>query len=214
MFADWITGLKEELLRPLPGLTAQMRMAPSVIRPGKSMLPIRDSGVLLLLYPSGGSLSTIFMKRPEYGGPHGGQISFPGGKTEKEDGSLIDTALRESHEEIGISPSSVEVLGKLTPLIIPVSRFKILPVVGFLHEEPRFISDPEEVEHLIEADLQLLMKAEIVKKEILTLGNQLIEVPYYDVHGHHVWGATAMILSEFLEVIRKLTHYGELTRFL
>jgi 8-oxo-dGTP pyrophosphatase MutT (NUDIX family) len=160
MIAEWIDGLKEEL----PGLPAQMRMAPSVIRPGKSALPIRDSGVLLLLYPSGDSLSMVFMKRPEYGGPHSGQISFPGGKSEKGDGSLVDTALRESHEEIGITPVSVEVLGTLTPLIIPVSRFKILPVVGFLSEKPCFISDPEEVEYLIEAEIHLLMNAGIVKR--------------------------------------------------
>jgi 8-oxo-dGTP pyrophosphatase MutT (NUDIX family) len=203
MIADWIAALKEELARPLPGLPVQMRMAPSVIRPGKSALPIRDSGVLLLLYPSGKSLSTVFMKRPEYGGPHSGQISFPGGKSENEDGSLIDTALRESHEEIGISPASVEVLGKLTPLTIPISRFKILPVVGFLPEKPRFISDPKEVEYLIEAEIQLLLKGGVVRREVLVLGDQAIDVPYYDIHGNHVWGATAMILSEFLEIMKR-----------
>ena len=204
MKPDWITGLKAELTGPLPGLPAQMRMSPSVIKPGKSALPVRDSGVLLLLYPSGISLSTVFMKRPEYGGPHSGQISFPGGKSEKGDGSLIDTALRESHEEIGISAASVEVLGTLTPLTIPVSRFKVLPVVGFLREKPCFIPDPEEVEYLIEVEMNLLMKAGIVKKEILILGDQPVEVPYYDIYGHHVWGATAMILSEFLEIVRQI----------
>ena len=204
MNPDWITGLKEEFRRPLPGLPAQMRMAPSVIRSGKSALPVRDSGVLLLLYPAGVSLSTVFMKRPEYGGPHSGQISFPGGKSEKGDDSLIDTALRESHEELGISPPSVDVLGTLTPLTIPVSRFKVLPVVGFLPEKPRFIPDPEEVEYLIEVEMRLLMKAGIVKREILTLGDQPVEVPYYDIYGHHVWGATAMILSEFLEIVRQI----------
>jgi 8-oxo-dGTP pyrophosphatase MutT (NUDIX family) len=204
MIADWIAGLKAELDGPLPGLAAQMKMAPSVMRPGKSDLPIRDSGVLLLLYPSGGSLCTVLMKRPEYGGPHSGQISFPGGKSEKEDGSLIDTALRESHEETGISPASVEVLGILTPLIIPVSSFKLLPVVGFILEKPVFVIDPIEVEYLIEAEIRLLLKGGVVKREVLVLGDQSIDVPYYDIHGNHVWGATAMILSEFLEIVRQI----------
>jgi 8-oxo-dGTP pyrophosphatase MutT (NUDIX family) len=204
MTTDWIAALKEELARPLPGLQGQMRMAPTVIRPGKSNLPMRDSGVLLLLYPVKEQLHTVFMKRPEYGGPHSGQISFPGGKYEKGDNSLVDTALRESQEEIGIPRDAVQVLGKLTPLSIPVSNFKLLPVVGFLPERPEFILDPKEVVHLIEAETDLLLQPAIEKREILILGNQSIEVPYYDIHGHHVWGATAMILSEFLEVIRRI----------
>jgi 8-oxo-dGTP pyrophosphatase MutT (NUDIX family) len=204
MKPDWIAGLKAACTGPLPGLPAQMRMAPSVIRPGKSALPVRDSGVLILLYPSGEGLSMVFMKRPEYSGPHSGQISFLGGKSEKGDRSLIDTALRESHEEIGIFPESVKVLGTLTPLTIPVSRFKVLPVVGFLPEKPRFIPDPDEVEYLIEVELNRLMSAGIVKKEILILGDQPVDVPYYEISGHHVWGATAMILCEFLEIIRQI----------
>jgi 8-oxo-dGTP pyrophosphatase MutT (NUDIX family) len=203
MVTDWIAGLRDELTKPLPGLQAQMRMAPSVIRPGKSALPARDSGVLLLLYTANKRLNTVFMKRTEYGGPHSGQISFPGGKFEKGDASLTDTALRESHEETGISKGAVEVLGVLTPLTIPVSNFKLLPVVGFIPEKPQFSIDPKEVEYLIEAEIRLLLKAVIVKKEILMLGDQSIEVPYYDIHGNHVWGATAMILSEFLEIIKR-----------
>ena len=203
MVTDWIAGLKEELTRSLPGLQAQMRMAPTLLRPGKSNLPLRDSGVLLLLFPVNERMHTVFMKRPEYGGPHSGQISFPGGKFENGDASLIGTALRESHEEIGIPGDAVEVLGELTPLVIPVSNFKLQPVVGFLPEKPHFITDPKEVVYLIDAEINFLLKAGIVKKEILTLGDLAIEVPYYDIHGNHVWGATAMILSEFLEIIRR-----------
>ena len=205
MVTDWIAGLKEELTRPLPGLQAQMRMAPSVIRPGKSKLPLRDSGVLLLLYPVKEQLYTVFMKRPEYGGPHSGQISFPGGKFEKGDASLTDTALRESHEEIGISPGiggSAGYINAAVPFRSAILNY--LPVVGFLPEKPHFITDPKEVVYLIEAEIDLLLKRWIVKREILILGNLSIEVPYYDIHGNHVWGATAMILSEFLEVIRRL----------
>jgi 8-oxo-dGTP pyrophosphatase MutT (NUDIX family) len=204
MVADWIAGLKEELGRPLPGSEVQRRMAPSVIRPGKSRLPMRDSGVLILLYPVMEQLYTVFMKRPEYRGPHSGQISFPGGKFEEGDLSMVDTALRESHEEIGLPRDAVQVLGQLTSLPIPVSNYKLLPVVGFVSEKPHFITDPGEVEYLIEAEIRFLLKAEIVKKETMMLGDQFIEVPYYDIYGHHVWGATAMILSEFLEIAGRI----------
>jgi 8-oxo-dGTP pyrophosphatase MutT (NUDIX family) len=202
MIIDRIERLKEAMAGPLPGLQAQMRMAPSVIRPGKSTLPLRDSGVLILLYPDKKRLHTVFMKRPEYGGHHSGQISFPGGKFEKEDLSLTETALRESQEEIGIPREAVEVLGTLTPLVIPVSHYKLLPVVGWMPQKPHFITDPKEVVFLIEAEIRHLLQAGIVEKESLVLGNQIIEVPYYNVHGNHIWGATAMILSEFLEIIR------------
>lgn len=202
--AGWIAGLKKELVKPLPGTAAQMLMAPTLRRPPEVPLPMRDSGVLLLLYPVNGCLCTVFMKRTEYGGPHSGQISFPGGKSESGDSSLVETALRESREEIGIVSDSVQVLGKLTPLHIPISNFRILPVVGFISKKPVFTTDPKEVDHLIETSLDDLLKPEIIKKEILTFGDLSIEVPYYDIDGHHIWGATAMMLSEFLEVVRRM----------
>jgi len=201
---DWITRLKKELDKPLPGIEAQMLMAPTLRRPPEMTLPMRDSGVLLLLYPVNDMLFTVFMKRTEYEGPHSGQISFPGGKFENGDISLIDTALREAHEELGIPPDAVEVLGKLSPLYIPVSNFKVLPVVGYLRSKPYFRTDPEEVKYLIETGLDELKNPGIVKKELLSLGNETIEIPFYDIDNHHVWGATAMILSEFLEVVRRV----------
>jgi 8-oxo-dGTP pyrophosphatase MutT (NUDIX family) len=202
--AEWIAVFRQELNRPLPGTAIQMRMAPSLMRPANVPLPLRDSSVLLLLYPVNEKLFTVFIKRTEYGGPHSGQISFPGGKFEDGDPSLVETALRESNEEIGLSPDAVEVLGKLTPLHISISNFRILPVVGFTAERPAFITDPQEVDHLIEAGLEQLLKPEIVKTEILTFGDLSAQVPYFDIDGHHLWGATAMVLSEFLEIIRRI----------
>ena len=202
--AEWIAVFRQELNRPLPGTAIQMRMAPSLMRPANVPLPLRDSSVLLLLYPVDEKLFTVFIKRTEYGGPHSGQISFPGGKFEDGDPSLVETALRESNEEIGLSPDAVEVLGKLTPLHISISNFRILPVVGFTAERPAFITDPQEVDHLIEAGLEQLLKPEIVKTEILTFGDLSAQVPYFDIDGHHLWGATAMMLSEFLEIIRRI----------
>jgi 8-oxo-dGTP pyrophosphatase MutT (NUDIX family) len=203
MTTAWIERLQAELAQPLPGLSAQMLMAPSLRRPGEANIPIRDSGVLLLLYPVQNIMCTVFMKRPEYGGPHSGQISFPGGKIESGDTTLVETALRESYEEIGVPPGSVRVLGVLTPLHITVSNFKVLPVVGFSAEKPNFTTDSGEVEYLIEARIDMLVDPGIVKKENLILGDQSLEAPYFDIHGQHIWGATAMILSEFLEVVRR-----------
>jgi len=201
---DWIAALKKEFEKPLPGTAAQMLMAPSLSRPANVLLPLRDSGVLLLLYPVSNRLFTVFMKRTEYGGPHSGQISFPGGKFEDGDRSLVDTALRECGEEIGIPPGSVEVLGLLTPLHIPISNFRIQPVVGFMAATPVFATDPEEVDYLIRTPLEFLLKPEIIKTEILAFGILSMEVPYYDIDSNHVWGATAMMLSEFLEIVRRM----------
>jgi 8-oxo-dGTP pyrophosphatase MutT (NUDIX family) len=199
---DWIATLKKELKKPLPGTNAQMLMAPSLRRPANVPLPMRDSGVLLLFYPVNDRLFTVFMKRTEYGGPHSGQISFPGGKSEEEDRSLVETALRESREEIGISPDAIEVLGTLSPLHIPISNFRILPVIGFMPEKPVFTTDSHEVDYLIETALEVLLKPEIVKTKTMMFGDLSFEVPYYDIDGNHIWGATAMMLSEFLEVVR------------
>jgi 8-oxo-dGTP pyrophosphatase MutT (NUDIX family) len=199
---DWIATLKKELKKPLPGTAAQMLMAPSLRRPANVPIPMRNSGVLLLLYPVNDRLFTVFMKRTEYGGPHSGQISFPGGKFEDGDRSLVETALRESREEIGISPDTIEVLGTLSPLHIPISNFRILPVVGFMPEKPVFTTDSHEVDYLIETALEVLLKPEIVKTKTMMFGDLSFEVPYYDIDGNHLWGATAMMLSEFLEVVR------------
>jgi 8-oxo-dGTP pyrophosphatase MutT (NUDIX family) len=203
---DWIATLKKELKKPLPGTAAQMLMAPSLRRPANVPIPMRNSGVLLLLYPVNDRLFTVFMKRTEYGGPHSGQISFPGGKFEDGDRSLVETALRESREEIGISPDAIEVLGTLSPLHIPISNFRILPVIGFMPEKPVFTTDSHEVDYLIETALEVLLKPEIVKTKTMMFGDLSFEVPYYDIDGNHLWGATAMMLSELLEVVRRMEY--------
>jgi 8-oxo-dGTP pyrophosphatase MutT (NUDIX family) len=201
---NWISAVKKELGKPLPGIQAQMRMAPSRLRSPQKPIPMRDSGVLLLLYPVKNSWYTVFIKRPEYDGLHSGQISFPGGKFEPGDESLIDTALRESREEIGISLDAVEVLGKLSPLHIPISNFQVLPVVGCLPEKPLFKTDPQEVDYIIETRLDILLNPETAKIKTIQFDDVSIEVPYFEIDSHHIWGATAMILSEFLEVLGRI----------
>jgi 8-oxo-dGTP pyrophosphatase MutT (NUDIX family) len=200
---DWKHILEQELKRPLPGIEAQLKMAPGMRRPESGEQPPRNAGVLILIYPHERQLFTVFIKRTEYDGVHSGQVSFPGGIYEEEDGSLMQTALREAMEETGLAASAVAVVGELTPLHIPVSNVNVHAFVGITESRPEFKHDPVEVQYLIEESLdELLNKSNYKTRTMLIFGND-VKVPYYDLGGNQVWGATAMILSEFLEVMRR-----------
>ncbi|MBN2482442.1 MAG: CoA pyrophosphatase [Bacteroidales bacterium] len=149
---------------------------------------------------------TVFIRRTEYDGVHSGQISFPGGMHEPCDDSLISTALRETEEEIGISRDSITVIGTLTDLHVPVSNVDILPVVAVVAGQPLFIPDTDEVAFIIEARLTDLNNPSNKKRKMIHIGDFEIEAPYYDINGNHVWGATAMMLSEFLEIVNMIDH--------
>lgn len=201
---DIVKYISKRLAEPLPGVPVQFQMAPS-FRPAHSNTDdYTQAGVLLLLYERQNGLSLIFIKRPEYEGVHGGQISFPGGKYEPADGSIIHTALRETREEIGISENDIQVLGKLTSLYIPVSKMEVSPIVGYISQHHEFKIDIHEVAYIIETYLTGLLSPET--KEVKPYqGKQYTgEIPYFNVDGNHIWGATAMILNEFLEIIRPL----------
>src|SRR5690606_22908133 len=159
--------------------------------------------VLMLLYPIENKLHTLLMLRPIYKGTHSGQISFPGGKMEPEDEDTIATALRETHEETGVEPASVEIIGKLSDVYIPPSRFLVKRYIGFRTKKPHLIPDPREVEALIEAPIEaLLEKANIREKSIfISALNAEIQAKYFDIFGHTVWGATAMMISEFNDIV-------------
>ncbi len=165
---------------------------------------VKPSGVLLLLYPVGEDLFMVFIQRPEYGGVHAGQISLPGGKQEPDDPDLTTTALRESKEEVGIVPERVRILGKLSDLYSPPSRYLVSPFVGYCSTRPEFVKDPAEVEEIIEVKICDLFSesAYQVTRHKVGLGIQ-IKAPAFVVNGHVIWGATAMILSEFKEVIQE-----------
>ena len=199
-----IPALKNRLSRPLPGLRAQLRMAPSFRSTITKNHKVPRAGVLILLYQGPDGLRIVFMKRPEYDGVHSGQISFPGGKEERSDQSIIHTALRETKEEIGIPVESIQVLGSLTPLYIPVSETEVFPTVGYSIQMPVFQTDPHEVDYLIETDLEAFFDPSILKTKPYNHGKFIGEIPFFDIQGNHVWGATAMILSEFLEIIEHL----------
>lgn len=200
----FISKLRVQLKKALPGEAAQMKMVPSY----RHLIPINeksgDAGVMLLIYPLSGELTTAFMQRTEYPGVHSGQISFPGGRFEKEDFNLQTTALRETEEEFGIRASAIDVLGKLTPLFIPVSSMEVHPFVGYLAEQPMFMPNPQEVASLIEVKISDLLEASIIKTKTHRYKDYNGSIPYYEVNGNHIWGATAMILAEFTEVIHKI----------
>lgn len=199
--------IQQALNRPLPGVTAQKEMAPQP-RPGQIdrwHIPegCRHAGVLLLLYPYAykahqPEIYLVLTRRPEYPGAHSGQISFPGGRQEDQE-SLQYTALRETAEEIGVLPEAVEIIGQLSPLYTPPSNFCIYPFVGFCRARPVFQPHVREVAEVIEVPVTLLLNPAARKEEIWILPNfGERQIPYFDVFGHKVWGATAMILSEFL----------------
>lgn len=200
-FSLFIRRLKDELAKPLPGKAAQMKMSPALLKPGNNDGPARTGGVLLLLYPVNGKLCTVFNRRTEYPGVHSGQISLPGGIYNPNDLSLVHTALRETLEETGVGLNTGNVIGALTPLHIPASHTTVLPVVAFTENRPQFAHDPREVQYLIEASLEVLLNPENIRQTIMPVAGTKVDVPYYDLNGQHLWGATAMIVSEFLEVV-------------
>ena len=157
MTKDIVPAIKQRLTLPLPGKYMQMQMAPTFRPDINNQQTSVKAGVMILLYPNPTELHVVLMKRPEYPGTHSGQISFPGGKFEANDENLIKTALRETEEEIGVLSSNVMVLGQLTPLYIPASEFEVYPTVGFI-DKPQFIIDPQEVEYVIEAEANFLLR--------------------------------------------------------
>ena len=205
-----IPHIRTLLQGPLPGEPAQHKMAPisrqRTAQALKEDKAPRQGAVLLLLFPVNDVLHTVLMLRPEYEGTHSGQVSFPGGKLEPEDDSLLHTALREAEEEAAIPRNKVEVLGQLSQLYIPPSRFLVSPYVGYVDLIPQFIPDPIEVQRLITVPLPTLLDDRIVgqKKIAVMNGAFTINSPVFTVDGETVWGATAMIISEFKELVRGL----------
>jgi len=206
--ADFIERLKSRLAGNLPGEEAQFRMAP-LARPRmkeslSTAVQFRQSAVLLYLFPQQDDWRVVLMKRPNYDGAHGGEVSIPGGRLEPGENHL-QAALREFEEETGIRVDSRQLLGNLSELFIPPSNFLVKPFVAYTTESPHFDPDPVEVEQIIELLIPTLMSDLTVKRGKVRLSTgSLVETPYFEVDGHMVWGATAMILSELKEVLSNL----------
>lgn len=207
LIVNFASSLRENL-KTLPGHAAQEKMAPEHRLPHEQweryFASARLSGVLVLFYPINETIHTVLIQRPDYNGVHSRQVAFPGGQREEGDNTLIDTALREANEEVGINLNSVNVLGQLTQLYVPPSNFLITPVVAYSPERPQFILDEKEVVEIIEPEVgELLNEKAVGIKSIRVRTEITIQAPYYDIRGRTVWGATAMIISELNEVLRK-----------
>lgn len=178
--------------------SAQERMAPRPRAITRPALPgvAKLAGVLVLLFPGpDGALRFPLIRRNEYPGVHSGQIALPGGRCEPGE-TFEQTALREAQEEVGITSEQVRILGSLHPLYVPPSDFEIHPFVGCVPDRPVWHPDPQEVAEVIEMPLASIIDDRIKGRTTLVRGGQTLEIGFYSLGPHQVWGATAAILSE------------------
>lgn len=206
-FNNFITSLEKRFSKPLPGFEAQRKLEPATRKkfmetadPEKA----RYSGVMALFYPLNGDIRLVFIRRTEYNGVHSGQISFPGGRYEEQDEDLKQTALRETWEEIGAPVEKIRIIGKLTDLYIPPSNFMVEPYVGYLDAPYRFVPDPAEVNEIFSVSLDDLLNEKNQQIKSIQSAGHTFDVACYFVEGRVIWGATSMILSELLDVVREI----------
>ena len=194
-------SLRDRLARTLPGIEAQMRFAPELLRTawrtGQFPAESRQAAALLLLYPHETGAAVALTVRASGLAHHPGQISLPGGATDPGE-TLAQAALREAAEEIGVDPAAVRVLGELTPVHVLVSGFTLHPLVGITDRRPDFLPAPDEVEEILEVSLEDLRDASRIRQGTRIREGVAVEYPYFDLLGHQVWGATAMVLGEFI----------------
>jgi 8-oxo-dGTP pyrophosphatase MutT (NUDIX family) len=204
----WYKSIKKELAN-LPGESAHLEMIPyrlpSSLHQG-NYNTAKLAAVMCLLFRADNDIHCILMERTEDGGKHSGQISFPGGKKEKDDLNLEQTALRETHEEIGIHPETVTVLGQLTEVYIPISNFLIKPYVGIINSDFEFNLSTAEVKSAFHFKVSDLLASQA--KQSRTIKNHngigLKNIPCFELESKIVWGATSLILNELKVVLGRI----------
>jgi len=201
-FESFSHHIKKAYNKGLPGEVAQYTMAP-FNRPFKetalkSNPTPKESAVLVLAYEKAGIAHIVLTQRPTYDGVHSGQISFPGGKKENTDSTLMHTALREAAEEVGLNHQQVDIIGELTSLYIPPSGFLVYPYLAIALAPQNFIRNEREVETIIELPLAELLTEtnQSSFKFAVGAGKLMVDAPCFNFSGKRVWGATAMILAE------------------
>ncbi len=206
-FLDLIPLIKNEIL---PGEQAHQKMSPperigimkNIDLQAKNP---KQAAVMMLFYPRNEKTQLILIIRNSYPGVHSAQIAFPGGKVETYDDSLTDTALRETEEEVGISASQINIVCAFSSVYIPPSNFMAHPFLGYSTEELIFRPDPSEVAGIIELPLEhLLDDANAVIEKMATSYSDAIDVPAFIINEHRVWGATAMMLGELKDVLKRV----------
>lgn len=200
--------LRLKFQNPLPGITAHLKMAPDHRALELQAVENHEyhpklSAVLVILFHENEKLKIVFIRRSEYVGIHSGQMAFPGGRYEEEDGDLKVTALREVEEEIGVRTETLEILGQLSDLYVPPSNFMVRAFVAYAYQRPVYQKDEREVQEIIEFELKDFYRQDIIKRKDFPAHNRSgkTSAPYYEMNGVVIWGATAMMMAELLEVL-------------
>ena len=201
MRPDWILRVKENLDLPLPGWEAQRQLIPEGRLPHEDQGDYHPASVLIALYHKDSEWVFPVIRRTEDGFAHSGQIALPGGRQDGDE-SLQETAVREAWEEIGLPDQGVEILGELSSLPIPVSKYRVYPFVAFIKDVPDLVPEPKEVDEIFEIKVSDLCEGNI-RFEKRSFGKQEWNIPYYDIQDLKIWGATSMILSEFSAILRR-----------
>ena len=195
---------------PLPGEYSHHKMSPRLRIQWLKENNIADAnprqaGVMALFYPDMEEETRLLLiLRKAYEGVHSNQIGFPGGKVEKVDRNLLDTALRETYEEVGVEPKAVEVIKELSEVYIPPSNFLVRPFMGIYPNPKPFVKEENEVEQIVEVYLKdFLDEKNLIMEQLSTSYAKNINVPAYRLNGYTVWGATAMMMSEIRELLRQ-----------
>lgn len=210
-FDEFIKSLSKIENIQLPAEVSHFKMVPPfrqefLKKQQEAIKKAKQAGVLALFYPDEIQKTKFaLILRNTYNGVHSAQVGFPGGKFEKQDKSLEYTAIRETYEEIGVSPNVINVVKKISQIYIPPSNFYVQPFIGFTSTTPTFIKQEDEVEDILEIALDhFLDENSVITKKVSTSYSVEVEVPAFKLNGHVVWGATAMMLSEIKDLLKEL----------
>jgi 8-oxo-dGTP pyrophosphatase MutT (NUDIX family) len=209
-FQDFLEYVPKLVEVNLPAKEAHFKMVPferleSLKNQNLESISPRNAAVMMLLYPKNGRTHLVLIVRNSYEGFHSAQIALPGGKYEAKDQTYVNTALRETQEELGVHPEIIEIIKPFTNLYIQVSNFMVYPFLGICREEIVFVPDGTEVVNIIELPLNDFLNDDlIVTTNMSTSYAKNIEIPAFKINGNIVWGATAMMLNELKEVLKKV----------
>ena len=205
-FASLVNKLISRLQKPLPGHEAHILAAPKRRLKTEDYLsqnPSYKSGcVIILIFPDEGLTRMVLMERADAGNIHSGQISFPGGRREMDDRTLEETALRETYEEVGIDPAEIKIIGRLSDLYIPVSNYLVHPFLAITQHLPLTKLNEAEVKSILLPPIDIFMIDALKQGHFHSQSGELIDAPYYPYESHKIWGATAMMISELVYVIK------------
>ncbi len=202
--------LKQKFQLPLPGLASHLKMAPKhrvqeLINKNYGAQNAQKSAVLIVFFHESEQLKMIVIRRSRYVGIHSGQIAFPGGRFETEDIDVQTTALREIEEEIGIARDEIEIIGRLSDIYVPPSNFLISVFVGYLGKKPLYKMQEREVDEVIEIPFREFFNPNVIKQKDFYVNSikAASNAPYFDVSKSEIWGASAMVISELMDVLNK-----------